>query len=170
MRALTLFTALILVLLVKDSTTILTQINSTNMNISSQIAYMQSLCGSVPIFSLGLCNTTCEECRSTSPADCGTCSAGYVLNGRYCQLDNSNSHYTYYQYAGISQLKRLQPHHRPDINWSLLLLCNQSKAHHKRHSLLMPKPNMELIRIRISRALQNHRHYSTLLLPHWTHR
>ena len=64
------------------------------------IQNMQNMCNSVPTSTLGLCNTTCLECTSSSSSDCISCSTGYVHDSKYCQLDQSVSTYIYYQYAG----------------------------------------------------------------------
>ena len=69
------------------------------------ITYMTDLCASVPTSTLGLCNTTCLTCVSTTASsDCASCGTGYRLSGKYCHLDNFVSNYTYYQYAGNNLL------------------------------------------------------------------
>ena len=65
------------------------------------ITYMTDLCASVPTSTLGLCNTTCLTCVSTTASsDCASCGTGYRHSGKYCHLNNLVSNYTYYQYAG----------------------------------------------------------------------
>ena len=82
-----------------------TQITET-IGDDAAMASFKAVCGQVPTSTLGLCNSTCKECTSSSPNDCLTCTAGYKLGsqGKSCDVDNSISNYTYHQYAGNNLL------------------------------------------------------------------
>jgi hypothetical protein len=72
--------------------------------VPADIAAFKNICLAVPNSILGLCNNTCSQCTSSAPSNCVACNTGYILSGKHCLLDNSNSNYTYYQYASINLL------------------------------------------------------------------